>query len=122
MNPTNPLKQGRKLERKKFNELDTALKWLEENPNCFVELTYETENSIDAATRKSLLQAHDGIINLIPHIKNLTEDANDELQVEDLDKDMNSLFNMYYKSEKGQLPNEELMSIFREILSQDNKI
>lgn len=117
-----PLKQGRKLERKKFNELDTALKWLEENPNCFVELTYETENSIDAATRKSLLQAHDGIINLIPHIKNLTEDANDELQVEDLDKDMNSLFNMYYKSEKGQLPNEELMSIFREILSQDNKI
>ncbi|AKP50383.1 metallophosphoesterase family protein [Cyclobacterium amurskyense] len=117
-----PLKQGRKLERKKFNELDTALKWLEENPNCFVELTYETENSIDAATRKSLLQAHDGIINLIPYIKNLTEDANDELQVEDLDKDMNSLFNMYYKSEKGQLPNEELMSIFREILSQDNKI
>ncbi|WP_339922994.1 exonuclease subunit SbcD [uncultured Cyclobacterium sp.] len=116
------LKQGRKLERKKFSELTTAVQWLKENPYCFVELTYETENSIDAATRKSILQAHDGIINLIPQIKNLDEAANNQLQVEDLEKDMTSLFNMYYESEKGQKPNEELMSVFKEILSQDKNI
>ena len=115
-----PLKQGRKLERKKFAELATALKWLEENPNCFVELTYVTDDSIDAATRKSLLNAHDGIINLIPQIKNLAENSEEQLQVADLEKDMTSLFEMYFKSEKGQPPNEGLMLVFKEILSQND--
>jgi exonuclease SbcD len=115
-----PLKQGRKLERKKFAELANALKWLKENPNCFVELTYETDDSIDAATRKSLLNAHDGIINLIPQIKNLAENSEEQLQVADLEKDMTSLFEMYFKSEKGQPPNEDLMLVFKEILSQND--
>ena len=116
------LKQGRKLERKKFSDLPSALEWLENNPYCFVELTYETDDAIDAATRKSLLQAHDGIINIIPQIKNLGIDQDQQLQVKDLEKDMTSLFKMYYQSEKGQLPNEALLSVFNEILSQDDKI
>ena len=82
----------------------------------------ETDDAIDAATRKSLLQAHDWIINIIPQIKNLGIDQDQQLQVKDLEKDMTSLFKMYYQSEKGQLPNEALLSVFNEILSQDDKI
>jgi len=113
-----PLNQGRTLERKTFSDLPTALDWLAAHPNCFVELTYETEHSIDAATRRSLMKAHDGIINLIPQIKNKMGNTEQQLQLADLEKDMVSLFEMYYQDEKGQNPNPELTTIFKEVISQ----
>lgn len=116
------LTQGRPLYRVKFDELPKALQWLEENPYCFVELTYETEHSIDAATRKALMKAHDGIVNLIPQIKNPLGKANYSLQVEDLGKDMVSLFTLFYQSEKGLEPNEELLGLFKAVISQNEQL
>jgi exonuclease SbcD len=115
------LKQGRPLYRKTFDNLPDTLSWLEENPYCFVEITFVAEKSIDAATRKTIMKAHDGIVNLIPQIQNLAGSENLSLKVEDLGKDMNTLFKLFYKSEKGQEPNEELMDIFREVISQNNE-
>ncbi len=116
------LTQGRPLFRVKFDELANALHWLEENPYCFVELTYETEHSIDAATRKALLKAHDGIVNLIPQIKNPLGQQDYSLQVEDLGKDMTTLFALFYQSEKGQEPNKELLDLFKEVISQNENL
>lgn len=116
-----PLQSGRSLQRVKFDNLPETLKWLEENPYCFVELTYETESSIEAATRKAIMKAHDGIVNLIPQIKNPLGRENQALQVEDLGKDMTSLFQLFYKSEKGQAPNAEILELFQEIISQEDK-
>jgi len=116
------LKQGRPLFRVKFDELVPALQWLEENPYCFVELTYETEHSIDAATRKALMKAHDGIVNLIPQIKNPLGQPNYSLQVADLGKDMTTLFTLFYQSEKGQEPNAELLDLFKEVISQNENV
>lgn len=116
------LKQGRPLYRKKFDNLPETLAWLEENPYCFVEITYVTEHSIEAATRKAIMKAHDGIVNLIPQINNPAGTEDLSLQVEDLGKDMSSLFQLFYKSEKGQEPNEELMEIFREVISQNKEV
>lgn len=115
------LKQGRTLYRMTFQKLEETLNWLEENPYCFVEITYVTEHSIDAATRKAIMKAHDGIVNLIPQIKNPQGQEGYHLKVEDLGKDMSHLFQLFYKSEKGQEPNEELMEIFREVISQSNE-
>jgi DNA repair protein SbcD/Mre11 len=115
------LTRGRPLCRVKFDELAKALQWLEENPYCFVELTYETEHSIDAPTRKAILKAHDGIVNLIPQIKTPLNQSNYSLQVEDLSKDMVSLFSLFYQSEKGQEPNEELLGLFKEVISQNEQ-
>lgn len=116
------LAQGRPLYRVKFDELAKALQWLEENPYCFVELTFETEHSIDAATRKAILKAHDGIVNLIPQIKNPLGQQDYSLQVADLSKDMVTLFQLFYQSEKGQEPNEELLGIFKEVISQNENV
>ncbi len=113
-----PLTEGRPLCRKKFSDLPQALLWLESNPYCFVEITYETDHSIDAPTRRALMKAHDGIINLIPQIKDVEGVEHKSLRVEDLEKDMVSLFAMYYKNEKGQEPNEELVGVFKEVISQ----
>lgn len=114
-----PLKKGRPLYRKTFHHLESALEWLEKNPYCFVELTYVTENAIDASTRKALMKAHDGIVNLIPQIKNPQGQESLSLKVEDLEKDMLSLFKMYYQSEKGLEPNSELLDLFKEVISQE---
>jgi exonuclease SbcD len=104
----------------KFDNLPDTLKWLEENPYCFVEITYETEQSIEASTRKAILKAHDGIVNLIPQIKNPLGQESFQLHVDDLSKDMESLFGMFYQSEKGQEPNTEIRSLFKEIISQND--
>jgi DNA repair protein SbcD/Mre11 len=113
------LDKGRPLYRKTFEALTLTLEWLGANPYCFVEITFITEHSIDAATRKAIMKAHDGIVNLIPQIKNPKGQENFSLRAEDLEKDMVSLFQMYFKSERGQEPNSELISIFKEVISQN---
>jgi exonuclease SbcD len=115
------LEKGRPLYRKTFEDLAETLEWLEGNPYCFVEITFVTEHSIDAATRKAIMKAHDGIVNLIPQIKNPRGQENLSLRAEDLEKDMVSLFQMYFKSERGQEANAELLGIFKEVISQDSE-
>jgi exonuclease SbcD len=87
-----------------------------------VELTYVTESSIDATTRKAIMNAHDGIVNLIPQLQNQTETQHVGLQAEDLEKDMRTLFQLFYKSEKGQEPNKELLDIFKEVIGQNDSL
>jgi DNA repair protein SbcD/Mre11 len=114
-----PLKSGRPLYRKKFDNLEETLEWLEQNPYCFVELTYVTAESIDSQTRKAIMQAHDGIVNLIPQLTAGLGAENNALHADDLNEDMETLFIKFFKTQKGMEPNEELMSLFREITSQN---
>ncbi len=116
------LEKGRPVYRKTFDDLAPTVQWLEENPYCFVELTFVTEHSIDVNTRKAIMKAHDGIVNLIPQIRYPQGQESLSLKVEDLGKDMVTLFNMYYKSEKGQEPNAELIGIFKEVISQNDSL
>lgn len=112
------LKQGRPLFRMKFDNLADTLAWLEAHPYCFVEITFVADESIDAATRKAIMKAHDGIVSLIPQLKNTGGQESFALHVDDLGKDMETLFRMYYQSEKGQEPNPQLLGLFKEIISQ----
>ena len=112
-----PLKQGRPLYKVSFDNLPDTLAWLEAHPFCFVEITYLTDESIDASTRKAILKAHDGIVHLIPQLRHTTGQTQDELQAEDLGRDMESLFRLFYVSEKGQEPNAQLVELFKEVLS-----
>ena len=59
-------------------------------------------------------------MNLIPQLRHAASQTQDELQAEDLSRDMESLFRLFYTSEKGQEPNEQLMDIFKEVLSKTN--
>jgi exonuclease SbcD len=63
------------------------------------------------------LKAHDGIVNLIPQLRHAPGQAQDELRAEDLSRDMESLFRLFYTSEKGQEPNAQLVDLFKEVLS-----
>ncbi|WP_215225117.1 metallophosphoesterase family protein [Echinicola shivajiensis] len=112
------LEQGRPLYQETFSSLTDTLEWLEAHPYCFVEITYETDSSIDAATRKAIMKAHDGIVSLIPKLSDLGKIQDNSLQAEDLGQDMGTLFSLFYQSTKGIEPNEEIKTLFNEIISQ----
>ena len=113
------LKSGKKLLRFRAEGVDAALEWLMQNQDCLVELTLATDNFLAAAERKQLNAAHDGIVALIPEVKNtgLTETLNRKNI--DPGKSMDALFREYFQFAKGQEPNDEIMQLFTEILAEE---
>ena len=111
------LKNGKHLIRKTFSSADEAIEWLTNNQNALVEITLETDTFLTAEERKRLYQTHEGIIHLIPKVKNV-EITEQKTQNINLNQDIQSLFNDYFKSKNGgQDANEELMKLFNEILN-----
>ena len=82
-----------------------------------MELTIVSNTYLSASEKKKLYDAHDGIITLIPEITD-QEIMNSLHQKRiDLSKDINSLFEQYFKfKNKGQEPSEGIKSLFREVL------
>lgn len=112
-----PLKNGKKLVRKTFDSVEKTIEWLNENPYSLVELTLESETFLKAEERKMIYQSHNGIVHLIPKVKN-QEFSENKLQEINLNKDIQLLFNDYFKSKNGgQEANEELIDLFNEILN-----
>ena len=75
---------------------------------------------MNATDLKNLYGAHDGIIHIVPLIKN-SESTSDQTALVNLDQDMEGLFSDYFRSRYGQAPNNELMALFDETIhgSQD---
>ncbi len=117
-----PLISGKPLHRKRFKDLESTLEWLKENENCFVEISFETDTSIDADTRRKIMQAHEGIISLIPILTNQGNKQNEELRKEDLEMDMVSLFQKFYEAQKLQQAHPEIIDLFKEIIAQNEEL
>ncbi len=113
------LKAGKRLLRKRFEEVQLAAQWLREHPHTWVELTMVSEGYLSAESRKLLENAHSGITTIIPEVKDALDVENHRKQV-DLTLDRNTLFARYFKHRYGQEPNEEIMQLFSEILHQNN--
>lgn len=111
------LEQGRSLYRKTFPHMEEAVAWLYENPNTLVELTLELDTYLKAEERNRLYKAHDGIIHLIPMVRQEEEKLSGSAPV-NLNQDIRGLFRDYFKTENNQLePNEDIMDLFNEILN-----
>jgi len=113
-----PLRKGKALVRKRFEKMDEALKWLTNNPDCLVELTMVTNNFLTADERKALQLSHNGIISVIPEIKNkdiLNQTDHNNI---DLSKSTEDLFKDFFLARTGQEVNDEIISLFKEINAQ----
>ena len=109
------LKAGRQLVRKSFDNVDETVAWLTHNPNTLVELSIESDSYLKAGDRKRIFQSHDGIIYLIPKVKNFENQKTDIVEI-DITKDLEPLFVDYFKSRNAnQEPNEDLVDLFKEI-------
>ena len=112
---TVPISGGKELERKTFDSVAKAVEWLRANEDVLVELTMETDEFLTAREHKEIHDVHNGIIFLIPKVKNLQSSENSAKEI-DLTKDITTLFREYFVSAKKQEPNEEIMNLFKEIL------
>jgi len=112
------LSSGRTLYKKTFEHIDEAVVWLKEHPYALVELTIYAENFLTPAELKQLYEAHDGIIFIIPKVKHQHKGANAPHQEIDLNKDVVSLFKEYFQSREQVPPNDELLAILKEIISE----
>jgi exonuclease SbcD len=111
------IKKGRKLLRKRFESIDNAVSFLKSNPEILIELTIVSDNYLTTKDRKQLYNSHDGIITIIPEVKTQKESINDRKKI-NLEKSIEELFIDYFiEKNSGQTPDENLLKLFKEILS-----
>ncbi len=112
------LKSGKPLLRKKCNGVIEAIEWLEANKDALVELTIVSEDFLTADNKRSLYDAHEGIIAIIPQVKqkDSSENETDEINIT---ASVTEHFRNYFMAEHGQEPNDEIMDLFKEIISEE---
>jgi len=116
------LTKGKKLLRKRAEGIDEAVIWLTENQESLVELTMVTDTFLTGLERKQLSAAHQGIVTIIPEVKNAIGLSSGNKKSIDLTKNMEELFRDYFRHKnKGQEPNEEIMKLFTEVLSEEDE-
>ena len=115
------LTSGKKLLRKKAFGVQNAINWLTENQESLIELTLVTDTFLTAQERKQLQTVHNGIIAIIPELKNDSVTPTGNQKNIDLSKSMTELFTDYFRHKKGQSPNEEILKLFMELLAEEDK-
>jgi exonuclease SbcD len=115
------LTKGKKLLWKRAEGLEEALCWLAQNQDALVELTLVTETYLTALERRQINAAHPGIVAVIPEVTNDNILTGSHQKQIDLSRSMEDLFRDYFRHEKGQEPNEEIMNLFTEILAEDEQ-
>lgn len=111
------LSSGKPLHRKRFEDIDMALQWLQDNPNALVELTMVSDTFMSTAELKRIHEAHDGIVHIIPVVNKVNNNQEQNREAVRLDQNINNLFGEYFKYKYGQEPNEEIMELFKEVLA-----
>jgi DNA repair protein SbcD/Mre11 len=117
------LTKGKKLLRGKFDNIDEAVAWLEEHVNDLVEIIIVSENYLEVTDKRRLLDAHQGLIQIIPEIKLQGENTEEGIKI-DLTMGMEELFVAYFKQHKiakGQEPSKGLMAMFREVQGEEEE-
>ncbi len=112
-----PLSGGKRLSRQKFDDISTAIQWLEAHPDVLVELSIRSDTYLSAKQRKQLYDAHAGIVALIPDISIEMEKEDGGIHV-DLSQSMDTLFQSYFQHRHGQAPQQELLDLFKEVLGE----
>ena len=116
------LEKGKRLMRKRAEGVDEALGFLNANQEALIELTMVTDTYLTAEERKMINRAHQGIVSIIPEVKNGIVDGGDYRANIDLTKGMEDLFVEYFKHSKGQEPNDRILDLFKEILSEEEEL
>jgi len=115
-----PLTSCRRLIRKRFEKIEEAIAWLQENQDVYVELTIVSDNYLSAVERKQLNDAHDLIVAIIPEVRNVGEQATSGFTI-DVTRSIDELFVDYFKYKKGQNPDERMMNLFKEVLAEEKQ-
>lgn len=110
------LKSGKKLLTKSFDNLSEAEKWIIENRDHHLEVSIIVDEYITAAQAKTLRDATDNHLGIIPLVRKTEEDNTIDTFDFNSMRDIADTFKHFFKQEKDIEPNEELMNLFNEII------
>lgn len=111
-----PLQKGRRLLRFRSEKIAEAINWLKDHRDALVEITLVTDDFLTAEERRQLHAAHPFIVNIIPEVKHVPSE-NKTFGSPDITKNINELFTDYFRHRTGQSPNENILNLFKELLS-----
>jgi len=113
------LKLGKKLKRGRFSNIDSAVEWLTNNQDCFIELTIITNTFIDVDIQKRLNDVHKNIVSIIPEIISNKKEDN-ELENFSLSDDFETLFKKYFKYKNKNLEaSDDIMKLLKEVMAEE---
>lgn len=107
---------GRRLLRKRFEDIEECVQWLGQNQGTLLELTVVTDEFLTGAERKRLYAAHDGIVAIIPELRSINDACSGAMAI-DPGRDIRELFQEYFTFRNGQSPNQEIIDLFNEVLA-----
>lgn len=110
------LQKGKKLAKKVFSSVDEAVEWLAQNQNSLVEITIECDEYLRADERKSLSEAHAGIVAIIPRRKKKDAASDNQSDGPDLSMNIDELFSSFFESKYDVSPSDEIKALFKEVL------
>ncbi|WP_068472435.1 metallophosphoesterase family protein [Saccharicrinis aurantiacus] len=115
-----PLKKGKRLLRLKAENITDAVDQLSANQDSLIELTIKSDTYLTAADRKLLNESHQNIITLIPMV-NITSSDNDlEQKTINPTLERAQLFKDYFEHVHGNKPNDEIIDLFNEVISNNS--
>lgn len=109
------LSSGLPVLRRLFPNPASAVEWLRDNQDCYVELSIETENYISAEDRRQIMTAHSRVVGPIPVFTNPERTGAVHGKAIDVSRSREELFRDYFLHLKGVEANAELMELFREV-------
>lgn len=113
------LQSGRKALSMKFDSVDDAVVWLDSHPDTLVEVHVATSTHLTSEDRKRLASAHQGILRVVPEFTDpdlLKFTSGKQI---DMSQGTEALFKEYFLHKKGQQANEEVLALFREVMSEE---
>jgi DNA repair protein SbcD/Mre11 len=116
------LTSGKRLERKRFENISDAESWLIDNPDLLVELTLVSETFLSGADRRKLQELHQGIVAIIPEISGSTTGLEGTISGMTQQKGLQELFGEYFKNRKGQEPDQAILDLFKEINAEEEEL
>lgn len=112
------LKSGCKLKRMTFNNILDATNWLVQNRNCWVELTIVSDNYLSHSDKQMLYDASDKIVAIIPQVNTTSDTLSAGSLISSIRTNRTALFKSYFTKIKGGEPDQSLIDLFKEIISQ----
>jgi DNA repair protein SbcD/Mre11 len=116
------LKSGKKILRRKFDDIQKALEWVRENTDSYIELTIKTDTFLSAKDTRMLYEVHDKILSIIPESSSQVLYTDSYQQEINLQKKIDELFIDYFKFKNAGLnPSETILELFQEVLSMEKQ-
>lgn len=108
------LKQQFDLYQNKFEGVDEAVSWLETVQESYVQLSLKVEKYLSAVDKRRISDAHERIVSIVPEITDGFS-GTEQRAVNINEQSMEILFDQFFQSKKGVLPDDALKDLFREI-------